>query len=89
MRFEKDIDIVGGIATQEEGTISGLLTIYGEVVDESTLLVKTGYGFNTPRYTVGTVPIEDTPETTWEKVCLTLESEPRYDDNGNVIPRTV
>lgn len=86
--FEKDIDIIGGIATQEEGTVSGLLTIYGEVTEDS-MLVQVGYGFNTPRFTVGTIPLESSPEEEWEIVCSKLESDPEYDENGNVVPRSI
>lgn len=85
--FQKDIDIVGGIYTEEEGTVSGQLTIYGEKV-EDTLIVKVGYGFDTPRFTVGEVTLADKSlERAWDFVCTRLESEPEYDAHGNVIPR--
>lgn len=86
--FEKDIDIVGGISTVEEGTISGLLTIYGEV-EGNSMLVQAGYGFDTPRFTVGTVSVGENTESTWEHVCAQLESAPQYDENGNVTPRAL
>lgn len=88
LEMEKDIDIVGGIMT-DQGVISGLLTIYGEKVQD-TLIVKAGYGFNTPRFIVGEMSLADKSlERAWKLVCSRLESEPKYDEKGNVIPRTV
>lgn len=86
--YVKDISIVGGIATTE-GTLSGLLTLYG-TTNGSKLCIQVGYGFNSPKHYVGHVNYKiGEADKAWEKACLKLEAEPVYDKNGNVTPRTL